>query len=156
MSSGDEGAPAEGSTPKPEPTPEPTRKPTPEPTRKPKPTLQLGRRSMFFAAAGVVLLVAYARPKLPREQRLRLLLGPRARGARSVRITWLSEGEPLREATLSFPAEGAPEVVTQEIRLPDGDYEVEVEVEAQENRAAARKRVTLGGASTTLDLRDHL
>jgi hypothetical protein len=118
------------------------------------PVGRIGRRPLLFAAAGVALLAAYAGPKVPRDQRLRVLLGPKARGARSVRIAWSSHGDPLREAALTFP-EGAPDTVLQEVRLPDGDYDVEVEVDTQEGRSAARKRVTLGGATATLDLRDE-
>ncbi|HRG96126.1 MAG TPA: hypothetical protein PLR99_07760, partial [Polyangiaceae bacterium] len=104
--------------------------------------------------AGVALLAAYARPKVPRDQRLRVLLGARARGARSLRIAWSTDGDPLREATLAFPG-GAPDIVTHEVRLPDGEYDVEVEIDTQEGRSAARKRVTLSGATATLDLRDE-
>lgn len=125
----------------------------PEPGRSPL-AARLGRRPVLFAAAGVALLAAYARPKVPRDQRLRVLLGARARGARSLRIAWSTDGDPLREATLAFPG-GAPDIVTHEVRLPDGEYDVEVEIDTQEGRSAARKRVTLSGATATLDLRDE-
>jgi len=67
---------------------------------------------------------------------------------------WSTDGDPLREATLAFPG-GAPDIVTHEVRLPDGEYDVEVEIDTQEGRSAARKRVTLSGATATLDLRDE-
>ncbi len=121
---------------------------------------RVGRRPLLIVAAGVVLAVALASPKVPRDQRLRVLLGPRARATRAVRLTWYtrtseSAGEALREATFNYDREGAPEALIQALRLPDGDYDVDVEIVTSEGRSTVRKRVSLNGTSTTLDLSER-
>lgn len=123
---------------------------------KPPPALRLhrlGRRPVFlFAAAGLVLF-ALAGPKVPRDQRLRVPLGAMRPTVREAHFSWSSpSGEALREATFSFPIGGAPEALIHELRLPDGDYDVEVEIVLLEGRTVSRKRVTVSGATTTLDV----
>lgn len=113
---------------------------------------RLGKRSfLLFVGLGVAALLALG-PKLPRDQRLRVRL-PGHAAVREVRIAWFStDGEPLREATFTYAPGGAPEALIHELRLPDGDYDVEVEIVTLEGRTVSRKRVTVSGATTTLDV----
>jgi hypothetical protein len=113
---------------------------------------RLGKRSfLLFVGLGVAALLALG-PKLPRDQRLRVRL-PGHATVREVRIAWFStDGDPLREATFTYAPGGAPEALIHELRLPDGDYDVDVEIVTLEGRTVSRKRVTVSGATTTLDV----
>ena len=119
-----------------------------EPSRVPR----LGKRSfLLFVGLGVAALLALG-PKLPRDQRLRVRL-PAPAHVREVRIAWFStDAEPLREATFTYAPGEAPEALIHELRLPDGDYDVDVEIVTLEGRTVSRKRVTVSGATTTLDV----
>ena len=57
-----------------------------------------------------------------------------------------------REASFRYAPGQAPRIVTHEPRLPDGDYTVEIDIAASNERATLRRRVTLGGGSTSIDL----
>lgn len=113
---------------------------------------RLGKRSfLLFVGLGVAALLSLG-PKLPRDQRLRVRL-PAPAPVSEVRIAWFStDGEPLREATFTYAPGGAPEALIHELRLPDGDYDVDVEIVTLEGRTVSRKRVTVSGATTTLDV----
>lgn len=114
---------------------------------------KLGRRPVLIFAGAALGLYALFGPKLPREQRIRVPLGSARATAREARIAWWSTGgEPLREASFSFAPGEAPEALIHELRLPDGDYDVDVEIVLMEGRTASRKRVTVSGATTTLDV----
>lgn len=114
---------------------------------------RLGRRPLLIFVAGGIALYALFSGGVPKDQRLRLLLGPRAKTASRVTLTWSTpSGEVLREATFSFPPGTAPEALIQELRLADGDYDLDVEIVTREGRTAERKRVTVRGATTTLDM----
>ncbi len=120
--------------------------------RKPPPMALWGRRPLVLVAAAGFALFALLGPKVPRDQRLRVPLGEARPRVREARISWTStSGEPLREATFAFPRGDAPEALIHELRLPDGDYDVDVEIVLTEGRTASRKRVTVSGATTTLD-----
>jgi len=107
---------------------------------------------LIFAGAALGLYAMFG-PKVPRDQRLRVPLGAARPNVREARISWSTTGgEPLREAAFSFRPGEAPEALTHELRLPDGDYEVDVEIVLMEGRMASRKRVTVSGATTTLDV----
>lgn len=123
--------------------------------RKPPP-LAGSRRPIFFVAAAALLLFAFAGPKLPREQRLRVPLGANRPNVLEAHISWsTTSGEPLREATFAFPKGSAPEALIHELRLPDDTYDVDVEIVMLEGRTVSRKRVTVSGATTTLDVSDR-
>lgn len=114
---------------------------------------KLGRRPALLVAGVGLALFALLGPKLPRDQRLRVPLGDARPKVREARIAWATtDGEPLREASFSFPPGQAPEALIHELRLPDGDYDVDVEIVLMEGRTASRKRVTVSGATTTLDV----
>jgi hypothetical protein len=114
---------------------------------------RLGRRPLLIFAGGGIALYALFSAGVPKDQRLRLLLGSRAKTASRVTLTWsATSGEVLREATYSFPPGTAPEALIQELRLADGDYDLDVEIVTREGRTAERKRVTVRGATTTLDM----
>jgi hypothetical protein len=58
----------------------------------------------------------------------------------------------MREASFRYASGTAPRVVTHEPRLPDGDYTVEIEVVEDSAHSLLRRRVTLAGGVTSIDL----
>jgi hypothetical protein len=102
------------------------------------------------AAAGATLA-----PRWPKPQVIRYELGDAAQRVEQLDARWAEQGagaEWTREASFRYAVGRAPRVVTHEPRLADGDYTAEVEIVADGRRTVVRRRVTLAGGVTTLDL----
>jgi hypothetical protein len=92
---------------------------------------------------------------LPREQVVHYVLGDAAAGVKEVDTRWSAENggdDWTREASFRYAPGTAPRVVTHEPRLPDGDYTVEIELVEDSGHSLVRRRVTLGGGATSIDL----
>jgi len=91
----------------------------------------------------------------PRDQVVHYVLGDAAAHVRRVDARWAAgkDGDDwAREASFRFTPGTAPRVVTHEPRLPDGDYTVEIELVDDGGHSRVRRRVTLGGGVTSIDL----
>lgn len=113
------------------------------------------RRALRLAllAGGLAAALLLGR-RWPREQTVHYVLGDGAPRVQEVDARWADGAgdEWTREATFRYPAGRAPRVVTHEPRLPDGDYTVEIDIVAERDRSTVRRRVTLGGGSTSIEL----
>ena len=119
---------------------------------------RLLRLLLLGAALVVAMLLARHWPK---EQTVHYVLGDGAPRVEEVDARWAtgrSSEDWTREATFRYAPGQAPRIVTQEPRLPDGDYTVEIEIAAADAaRNVVRRNVTLtGGGSTSIDLADSV
>jgi hypothetical protein len=101
------------------------------------------------------------KPHWPREQALHYDLGAAAPRVDELDVRWAptadlraaeAGGEWAREASFRYVAGQAPRSVTHDARLADGDYTVEIEIHAAGRSAVTRRKVTLEGGATTVDL----
>lgn len=136
-----------------------TEAPEPGPAGAAGPSPAPGRRrlgSYLFLAFGL-LVTLYLGTQGPTEQHVRIVLGDGAPGVTALDLRYLgSGGEVAREAHFDWLAGEAPRVVPHELRLPSGEYALEIDVDAREGRRAVRRRVTLGGGSTQVDVSSAL
>jgi len=99
------------------------------------------------------LIAAYLASKSPRDQHLRLVLGPQAAEVTAVEIQYIAEdGDVARDARMTFAAGQAPRIVSHEPQLADGDYRLRIDLDTREGRRSVERRVTLGGGTTQVDV----
>jgi hypothetical protein len=112
------------------------------------------RRLLKFGVLAAGLLVAaYFGSKAPRDQHLKLVLGPAANQVTSLEIQYVAaDGEVARTTRMAFEPGGAPRVVAHEPQLADGDYGLRIDLDTREGRRSTERRVTLGGGTTQVDL----
>jgi len=91
---------------------------------------------------------AWVGPKVPKDQRVDLVLGARAKDVEQVTVRW-GAGDEARETTLRWSKGAAPGVVHTAPHLPDGEWPVEIEVAGAGRFGSVRRRVLLSEASTT-------
>lgn len=94
-------------------------------------------------------------PHWPKQQVIRYDLGDAAQRVEEIDARWAEQGagdDWAREASFRYPLGQAPRVVTYEPRLADGDYTVEIDIVADSHRSTVRRRVTLQGGVTSIDL----
>ncbi len=110
---------------------------------------------MLLLGAGLLVALVIAR-QWPKEQTVHYVLGGAAARVEEVDARWAPGGgeDWTREASFRYAPGQAPRVVTHEPRLPDGDYTVEIEIGAATARNVVRRRVTLGGGATSIELAD--
>lgn len=117
------------------------------------------RRWLRFAVFGAFLGVAGAivLPTVPRDQQLRLHLGPGStRVTRATaRITRDLAGGWDRETTWRFD-HGAPPSITWKFELPNGGADVEVELASALAVTSRRARVELSGEEQSVELSEAL
>ena len=122
------------------------------------------KRLLRLLLLGAALVVAMVLARhWPKEQTVHYVLGDGAARVEEVDARWAagtstSSEDWTREATFRYAPGQAPRIVTQEPRLPDGDYTVEIEIaSASAARNVVRRNVTLtGGGSTSIDLADSV
>lgn len=127
--------------------------------------------------APLVLLVpavaagATLKPHWPKDQTIRYELGAAASRVDEVEARWApaqggqsaaprapaatpagDDADCARDVTFRYAPGGAPTTIAHTPRLPDGDYDVEVELHAGGRVAQVHRKVTLEGGTTTLDL----
>ncbi len=107
---------------------------------------------VVLVAGGLVAWQGLAR-RWPTEQTVHYVLGDAAPRVAEVEARWADvDGTPLHAVTFRYVPGMAPRVLTHQLRLANGDYDVEVEIHAKQLRAAARRRVSLGGGATSIDV----
>ena len=108
--------------------------------------------SLGFLAFGAVI-AWYLGTQGAQEQHVRVVLGTAARDVTAVGLQYTSrDGEIARETQFVYPRGGAPRVVAHDPRLPNGEYRLQIDVDAREGRRAVQRQVTLGGGSTQIDV----
>ena len=112
-------------------------------------------RLLLLAAALAVVMVLGKR--WPKEQTVHYILGDAAGRVQEVDARWadgvaVSGDDWTREASFRYAPGQAPRVVTHEPKLPDGDYTVEIDITSASEKNTVRKRVTLAGGSTSIEL----
>ncbi len=88
---------------------------------------------------GLLVLGRTVHSDLPREQQLRFVLGQAQRNARTVRITYLVQGEPLT-AIEYHPRADAHDFLVHRPSLTPGPYDVAIEIEDDRGRVKALSR----------------
>lgn len=107
---------------------------------------------LVFLVFGL-LVALYLGRQGPQEQHLRVVLGSAAPDVTGVDLQYVSrDGDVVREAHLIYPKGGAPRVVSHEPKLPNGEYRLQIDVDARDGRRTVQRQVTLGGGSTQVDV----
>jgi hypothetical protein len=111
---------------------------------------------LLAAGLGVAALLARGELSIPREQTIRYVLGDGAQRVAELDARWTPPGKSedwTRAATFRYAPGQAPSVITHEPRLPNGDYDVEIEIVASDGTDAIDHRhVQLSGGTTSIDL----
>lgn len=117
---------------------------------------------MLLLAAGAAGAYVALRPKLPRERDVAFDLGAGASETASLEVLWTDATSPDREpalgTTVNFPEKGPPRVVHEKVRLPDGEWDVDITVVHGTPRETTRiqRRVNLETESVMLPLERDL
>jgi hypothetical protein len=125
-----------------------------------------GRVVRLLALAGGLLVALVFARQWPRDQTVHYILGDAAPRVEELVARMApgiaAEGDWTREATFRYEKGLAPRVVTHELRLPDGDYTVEIEIVAAsvsaeekagtKSNVVVRKHLTLSGGATSIDV----
>ena len=116
---------------------------------------------LVMLAAGVAFYLSVA-PKVPKDQAIHFVLGDASARVTELDVRYapasVAKNDTIlaedwtREATFRFPVGSAPRIVTHEPRLADGDYVVEIEIQTPPQRASLRRKVSLQGGTTSIDL----
>lgn len=115
------------------------------------------RLARVLLIAGVGIALARFLPSLPRDQSLVFSIGADRSRVRALEATWTREGETeaLGGVELRF-ADAAPSRIRHRVRLPNGRYEVAVELATEDDGGLAHtsttRRVTLEGGETVIRL----
>lgn len=119
----------------------------------PRPVRPRRKLLPFLVLLGGALIAAYLGSKSPRDQHLRLVLGPDADRVTSLEVQYVAgDGDVARDARMAFPPGQTPRIVSHEPQLADGDYKLRIDLDTREGRRSVERRVTLGGGTTQLDL----
>jgi hypothetical protein len=114
-------------------------------------------RLLFVAAAAVVAVLLFR--QWPKDQTVHYVLGDGAPRVVRVDARWADDDASAaqedwtRKDSFRYTQGEAPRVVTAAPHLPDGDYTVEIEILAANERNLVKRHVTLAGSgSTSIDL----
>jgi hypothetical protein len=113
---------------------------------------RLAGLAVLAAALAVGVTV---RQRWPHDQVVQYVLGDDASLVHRVDARWAEadKGDDwTREASFRYAGGKAPRIVTHEPRLPDGDYTVEIELAEDSGHRFVRRRVTLAGGVTSIDV----
>lgn len=128
-------------------------------------------RWAFLLLAGLALAVgAPLLGNVPREQQVRIVLGAAAPSVQEVRLRYAERAQRLpvdprgpeesqkwlREVTFRYPKGQAPRVLVHRPPLPDGEYDIEIDVLGPENPATIERHGTFTGDPLTLDVAETL
>jgi hypothetical protein len=130
-----------------------------EPSETPSRPAPRGRRPLTrlaFLAFGL-LVALYLGTQGPHEQHVRIVLGAAAAEVTAVDLQYIAlDGDVVREAHFAYPNGAAPRIVAHELQLPNGDYRLQIDVDARDGRRGIQRQVTLGGGSTQVDVSSAL
>ncbi len=119
--------------------------------------------SLLFLVFGALVAV-YLGTQGPKEQHVRIVLGPAASDVTSLDVRYVSDdGEVARSTHFTYAPGAAPRIVSHEPQLPNGEYRLEIDVDladpapdgaapARDGRRTVQRQVTLGGGSTQVDV----
>jgi hypothetical protein len=112
-------------------------------------------RPLSIAAA--LAAVAVVAPRWPKDQTVHYVLGDAAGRVEEVDARWADADQAAhddwaRDARFRYGPGQAPRVVTHEPRLPDGDYTVQIEILASNERSVVTRHVRLAGGVTSIEL----
>lgn len=96
---------------------------------------------------GACVALGSLAPSWPHERTVELRV-PAATSVRRVEVVWSRPGADeavVKSSAWSFEA-GAPASIVTEVDLPDGTYDVDIQVERVEGAATARRVITVGDA----------
>jgi hypothetical protein len=115
---------------------------------------RFARPSLLVAALAVALLLG---KRWPKDQTIHYVLGDAATRVEEVDAHWAEGDKPgledwARSATFRYAPGHAPRVQTHEPRLPDGDYTVQIEILASQEKSVVTKHVRLAGGVTSIEL----
>jgi hypothetical protein len=100
-----------------------------------------------------LLVATYFGTKAPKDQHVKLVLGPTSDRVTGLEIQYIAaDGDLARAARMAFEPGGAPRVVAHEPHLADGEYGLRIDLDTREGRRSTERRVTLGGGTTQVDL----
>jgi hypothetical protein len=115
----------------------------------------LGGLIAVLAIAAAVF--AYLRTQSPQEQHVRIVLGDGAPQVVGVRLEYVDPGgDVAREAHFTYEAGHAPRIVVHDPSLKNGEYRLQIEIDARDGRRTVQRQVTLGGGSTQIDVSSKL
>lgn len=107
---------------------------------------------LLFVMGGLGLAL-FLGSKAPKEQHLRLALGPRAVDVTAVEVTVLdASGDVVRATRVPYEAGKAPRIVALDPSIPNGDYLVRLEIATPSGPRVAERRLSLSGGTTSVDL----
>lgn len=125
----------------------------PEPDGGPRPVRRRKRLLPFAVLAAGGLVAAYVAARAPRDQHVKLVLGPGADQVTALEMQYVAEdGDVARDVRMGFSEGKAPRIVSHEPKLADGDYRLRIDLDTREGRRSVERRVTLGGGTTQVDL----
>jgi hypothetical protein len=115
---------------------------------------RFARLFLVVTAIAVAMLLG---KKWPKEQVVHYVLGDAAPRVEEVDARWGEGDDPAAEdwtraATFRYAPGHAPRVQTHEPRLPDGDYTVQIEILASQERNVVTRHVRLAGGVTSIEL----
>jgi hypothetical protein len=116
------------------------------------------RLVLLAAGLGVAALLARGELKVPHDQTVRYVLGDEAPRVQELEARWAAPGavhQPedwTRAATFRYVLGQAPRVITHEPKLPNGDYDVQIEIVASDATRVVDRHVQLSGGTTSIDL----
>src|SRR3954447_17079251 len=96
------------------------------------PPLRARLTRLAFLLFGLVVAFYLGRQG-PQEQHVRVVLGAAAPDVTGVDLQYVGQdGDVVREAHFIYPKGGAPRVVAHEPKLPDGQYRLQIDVDARD------------------------
>lgn len=121
------------------------------------PRVAATRLILLAVGLTVAALLANGQIALPREQTIHYVLGDEARrqGVEELQARWTPPGKGedwTRAATFRYAPGQAPSVIAHGPRLPNGDYDVHIEIVANDRTSVVDQRVQLSGGTTSIDL----
>ena len=110
---------------------------------------RLRRFAPVVLALGVAAALTQVLPHLPHEREVELRLDDPS-SITSVELAWVRAGDAVQGASWRFEPGKAPRSLTTTVRLPDGEYDVDIELaralEASEP-TRVRRTITLADAN---------
>jgi hypothetical protein len=126
------------------------------------------RLARWLVLAAVLMVALVFARQWPRDQTVHYVLGDSAALVTQLDARWAggavaTDEDWTRVASFRYAPGKAPRIVTHELRLPDGDYTVEIEIHAaealkdaahapEEGDVTVRRHVTLSGGATSIQL----
>jgi hypothetical protein len=116
----------------------------------------MAKLALLVGGLGVAALLARGELSVPRDQSIRYVLGDGSKRVEQLEARWTPPGKGedwTRAATFRYAPGQAPSVITHEPRLPNGDYDVEIEILGSGGaNAIDHRHVQLSGGTTSIDL----